>query len=459
VISRRIARWVDDRLGGARFARSALDKSFPDHFSFMLGEIALYCFVILVLTGTYLAFFFEPSLREVQYTGSYAPLRGVTMSAAYDSALHVSFDVRSGLVMRQMHHWAALIFVGSIVAHLCRIFFTGAFRRPREINWMVGVTLLLLAIVNGFAGYSLLDDLLSATGLRIAFSIAQSIPFIGNWLAFLAFGGEYPASSIISRLFIVHVFIVPAAIATLLAVHLAVLWHQKHTHFAGPGRREDNVVGSRLWPRYAAKSVSLFLAIFAVVALLGGLFQINPIWLYGPADPAAVTTASQPDWYMGWLEGALRIMPPWEIRAFGHEIPNPFFPGVLLPTLTFGLLYLWPFLEQWRTGDRREHHLLDRPRDRPARTALGVATLSFYIVLFLAGGSDVIADTFDVSVNAVLWAFRIGVFAAPIVTGLLTYRLCRDLSAARPPEPAEPVERPGAPEPADSPDHAEVVPA
>jgi len=429
VISRRVARFVDDRLGTARFARSALDKAFPDNFSFMLGEIALYCFMILVLTGTYLAFFFEPSLRETTYSGSYTPLQGVTMSGAYDSALRLSFDVKSGLVMRQMHHWAALVFVGAIVTHLCRVFFTGAFRRPREINWMVGVTLLILAIVNGFAGYSLLDDLLSGTGLRIAFSIAQSVPIIGNWLAFLAFGGEYPANSIVSRLFIIHVFIVPAAIATLLAVHLAILWHQKHTQFPGPGRTEANVVGPRLWPRYAAKSVSLFLGVFAVIALLGGLFQINPIWLYGPADPAAVTTASQPDWYMGWLEGALRIMPPWEIRAWGHEIPNPFFPAVLLPTLTFLALYLWPFLERWRTGDRVEHHLLDRPRDRPGRTSLGVAALSFYIVLFFAGSSDVIAQTLDVSVNDVLWFFRIAVFALPIAAGALTYRLCRDLSA------------------------------
>jgi ubiquinol-cytochrome c reductase cytochrome b subunit len=429
MITRRVARFIDDRLGAARFTRSALDKAFPDHFSFMLGEIALYCFMILVLTGTYLAFFFEPSLREVTYSGSYPPLRGVTMSAAYESAVHVSFDVRTGLVMRQMHHWAALIFVGAIVAHLCRIFFTGAFRRPRELNWMIGVTLLILAMANGFAGYSLLDDLLSATGLRIAYAIAQSIPFVGNWLAFLAFGGEFPADSIISRLFVIHVFLIPAAITLVLSAHLAILWHQKHTQFPGPGRREDNVVGSRLWPRYAATSVSLFFAVFAVVALLGGVAQINPIWLYGPADPAAVTSASQPDWYMGWLEGALRVMPPWEVRAWGHELPNPFFPGVVLPGLTFALLYLWPFLERWRTGDDREHHLLDRPRDRPGRTAIGVGVLGFYVVLFLAGGSDVLADTFNLSVNAVLWTFRIGVFVVPVLAAALTHRLCRDLAA------------------------------
>lgn len=425
----RVAGWIDKRVGAAKFARKALDKVFPDHWSFMVGEIAMYAFVVLVLTGLYLTFFFVPDARQVVYHGSYRPLHGVQMSEAYRSTLDLSFDVRAGLVMRQTHHWAALVFVGAIVVHVMRIFFTGAFRRPREINWVVGVCMLLLALANGFTGYSLPDDLLSGTGLRIAYSIVLSIPLIGEWMAGLAFGGVFPTTEITPRLFVLHVLVIPVAIAILLSVHLVLLIRQKHAQFRGPGKSEDNVVGSRLWPTFAAKTIGLFFAVFAVLVALGGLAEINPIWLYGPFDPSAVSSGSQPDWYIGWLEGALRLFPGWEIRAFGFEIPAPFFPGVLMPGIVFGLLMVWPFLEARVTGDRREHHLLDRPRDRPVRTAIGVATLTFLLVLFFAGGDDVIAANFDLSVNGVVWAFRVLAILAPIVTFVVTYRLCRELTA------------------------------
>ena len=209
-------------------------------------------------TGVYLAFFFVPSTREVIYNGSYVPMRGVPMSAAYKSALDLSFEVRAGLVMRQIHHWAALLFIASIVVHLARVFFTGAFRRPREINWIVGVTMLILGIVNGFAGYSLLDDQLSGTGLRITYGIVLSIPLIGTWIASLLFGGEFPGPDLINRLFVIHILIVPVIIAVLLGIHLAMVVRHKHTQFEGPGRREDNVVGERMWPTYAAKATGLF---------------------------------------------------------------------------------------------------------------------------------------------------------------------------------------------------------
>jgi ubiquinol-cytochrome c reductase cytochrome b subunit len=429
MLTKRLARWLDDRLGAATFARTTLHKVFPTHWSFMIGELALYCFVLLVLTGTYLTFFFDPSQSEVVYQGSYAPLRGVEMTEAYRSALDLSFDVRAGLVMRQIHHWSALLFLASVVVHLARVFFTGAFRRPRELNWIVGVTLLVLAIFNGFAGYSLLDDQLSGTGLRIAYSITLSIPVVGTWLASLLFGGEFPGPDIISRLYVIHILLIPAAIAGLLGIHLFLVVRAKHTQFEGPGREEGNVVGERLWPTYAAKALGLFFLTAAVVSFLGGVFQINPIWIYGPFDPAEVSAASQPDWYMGWLDGALRIMPGWEIRAFGFEIPNPFFPAVLLAGVTFGLLYAWPFLEARVTGDRGEHHLLDRPRQRPVRTAFGAATFAFYGVCFLGGASDVLSVTFGLSVNAVLWSFRIALFVLPPLVAWGTWALCRELSA------------------------------
>jgi ubiquinol-cytochrome c reductase cytochrome b subunit len=435
----RLAQWSDDRLGISHFTRTALDKIFPDHWSFMLGEVALYCFVVLVLTGSYLTFFFSPSESRVVYHGSYRPLQGVPMSDAYRSVMDISFKVRAGLVMRQIHHWAAVVFVAAIVVHLCRIFFTGAFRRPRELNWIVGVTLLLLAIGNGFTGYSLPDDLLSGTGLRIAYSVVLSIPFVGSWFGFLFFGGRFPGTAIIQRLFVIHILFVPALIAITLSVHLAVVWHQKHTDFPGPGKTEETIHGSRLWPQYAAKSIGLFCFVVAVLAGLGGLAQINPIWLYGPYRPAAASAASQPDWYVGWLEGALRVMPNFEIRLFHHTIANPFFPGVLMPGITFTLLYAWPFLEQRFTRDRTgPHNLLDRPRDRPMRTAFGVATLSFYLVLFLAGGDDVLASTFGLALQTMIHIFQASLVIVPAISGYIAWRVCEELSRQR----AHPIQRP-----------------
>ncbi|MEA2702086.1 MAG: ubiquinol-cytochrome c reductase cytochrome b subunit, partial [Actinomycetota bacterium] len=426
----RAFRWVDSRLGASRFARSALNKIFPDNWSFMLGEVALYCFVVLLLTGTYLTFFFSPSANVVTYDGSYAPLHGLTMSDAFRSTVHLSFDVRAGLVFRQMHHWAALIFVAAIVAHLCRIFFTGAFRRPRELNWIIGVTLLVLAIFNGFSGYSLPDDLLSGTGLRIAYSIALAVPVIGTWAAFLLFGGEFPSHDIISRLFVLHVLFVPAVILGLIGAHMAILWRQKHTQFPAPGRTEDNIVGSRLWPTYAARSIGLFAGVFAVIAVLGGVAQINPIWLYGPFEPSAVTTASQPDWYMGWIEGALRLFPAWRFHVFGYTVSEMFFPAVVFPGITFGLLYAWPFVESRVTGDRGPHHLLDRPRHRPARTAIGIGALTFYVVLFIAGAQDLAAQKFGLPIPTVTWTLRVLLVVLPPLVALLAYKLCHDLTAA-----------------------------
>lgn len=427
---RRLLTALDRRLGAASFARKTLDKVFPDHWSFMLGEIALYAFIVLVLTGVFLAFFFDASQGRTIYQGSYEALRGTEVSQAYRSVLDISFETGAGLVMRQAHHWAAIAFVAAIVVHLSRVFFTGAFRRPRDINWVVGVTLLLLAIFNGFTGYSLPDDLLSGIGLRVAYSIALSVPFVGPWIAYLVFGGEFPAEGIIPRLYSIHIMVVPIAIGLLLAVHLALVWHQKHTQFPEEGRTEDNVVGSRLWPTYAVKSVGLFLLVTAILMTLGGLVQVNPIWLYGPYDPAQVTSPAQPDWYLGWTEGALRLFPPWEIRGPAHEVPAPFFPGVLLPGITFLLLYAWPFLEAWTTKDHTQHNLLDRPRDRPVRTALGVTTLSFYTVLLAAGSNDLIARWLLVEVQDVTLTFRWLLLVVPLLTGTITYVLLRALVAS-----------------------------
>ena len=428
-----LGRWVDDRFGVARVGKTALNKIFPDHWSFLLGEIAMYSFVILIITGIFLTLFFVPSTHEVIYNGSYVPLRGQRVSEAYQSTVDISLNVRAGLVMRQMHHWAANIFAAAVVVHLCRIFFTGAFRRPRELNYMIGLTMLIMVIVNGFIGYSLPDDQISGAGLRIAFSIFLSIPIIGTWGAFLLWGGNFPGNGdIIPRFYSLHILIIPAVIAGLLAAHLGIMWHQKHTDFPGKDKSNRTVVGSSFWPTYVAKTTGYFFIIFAGLALLGGLFQINPIWLYGSYQPYKISYAVQPDWYMGWLDGALRVMPAWETQFAGrYLISAPFYPAVILPGLTFGVLYAWPFIEARFTKENRtEHHQLDRPRDRPVRTALGVGVLSFYVMLFFASSTDVLANTLRVSLNGVVWTFRIGTPTIPIVVGLATYQICKELSRA-----------------------------
>jgi ubiquinol-cytochrome c reductase cytochrome b subunit len=423
-------RFVDERLGAARFLRAALRYVFPDHWSFLLGEMALYSFVVLIATGTYLALFFVPSTSETVYTGSYAPLHGAAVSEAYRSATHLSLDVPAGLLLRQTHHWAALLFVVAIVMHMIRVFFTGAFRKPRELNWIVGVTLLTLGVLEGFAGYSLPDDLLSGMGLAIAYGVAASIPLIGGWLATLVWGGPFPGSeSFLPRLFIAHVFIIPALLATLIGLHLTQIVRQHHAQFPGPGARDDNVVGTPMWPGYALRSLAWFAAVAAVLVLLGGLVQINPIWQWGPYEPYQGTNGAQPDWYLGWLIGALRIMPNWEPRLFGHTIvPNPFFGGVLFPAVVFTVLYSWPWLEQrFITRDLRTHHLLDRPRDNPVRTGVGVAFFTWVTTIFVAGAADRILISVGFSYVGQVWFFRFAAFFGPLVAGWAAYRIAREL--------------------------------
>ncbi|MDX6261514.1 MAG: ubiquinol-cytochrome c reductase cytochrome b subunit, partial [Kribbellaceae bacterium] len=421
-------KWVDDRLGIGKLGKKNLRKVFPDHWSFMLGEIALYSFIILLLTGVFLTFWFRPSMADVTYQGSYSLLKGLHMSEAYASTLDISFDIRGGLLMRQIHHWAAVLFVASMMVHLLRIFFTGAFRKPRELNWVIGFGMLFLGIIEGFIGYGLPDDLLSGTGLRITQGMIQASPIVGSYLTFFIFGGEFPGDDFVSRFFTVHVLLIPGLILALVTAHLFLVVYHKHTQYPGPGRTEKNVVGYPLMPVYMAKAGGFFFVVFGITALMGALLQINPVWLYGPYNPAEVTAGSQPDWYMGWLEGSVRLMPGFESHFWGVTLSwNLLIPALIIPPAFVTLVALYPFIEGWITGDKREHHLLDRPRNMPTRTGIGAAFITFYGLLWIGGGNDLIATHFGVSLNNVTWFLRFAVFLGPVLAFWATRRIAISL--------------------------------
>jgi ubiquinol-cytochrome c reductase cytochrome b subunit len=420
--------WLDDRFHGAKGVRVLMKKVFPDHWSFMLGEIALWSFVILLLTGTYLALFFNPSAAEVVYHGSYAKLDGITVSQAYASTLNISFDIRGGLLVRQIHHWAAILFMVAIAAHMLRVFFTGAYRKPREINWLIGVGLFTLGLLEGLFGYSLPDDQLSGAGLRIFGGVLEGIPIVGTYMSFFLFGGEFPGTAVIPRMYILHVFLIPGIILALVTAHLFIMFHQKHTQMPAKGNTERNVVGQPFFPYFLLKGQAWFFFIFGALVALATFAQINPVWLYGPYTPLAISSASQPDFYMGILEGALRMMPAWEINFLGHTVTfSVLIPGLLIIGLFFTGAALWPFFEQWATGDKRFHHINDRPRNAPVRTAVGVAVVGWYGVLWAEGANDVIADKFDIPLYTITWIARVAFFAVPIIAYIVTKRICLGL--------------------------------
>ncbi|WP_159807498.1 cytochrome bc1 complex cytochrome b subunit [Cellulomonas citrea] len=420
------ADYLDQRTGIGGAVKEFARKVFPDHWSFLLGEIALYSFVTLLISGTFLTMFFVPSMTEVTYHGPWASLQGTRMSEAFASTLRLSFEVRGGLLMRQVHHWAALIFMASIVTHMMRVFFTGAFRKPRELNWVVGFTLLLLGLAAGFSGYSLPDDVLSGNGLRISDGVLRAVPIIGTYGSYFLFGGEFPGEALIPRLFTVHILLVPGLILALVGLHLFMVVLAKHTQYPGSGRSDRNVVGFPLFPVYVAKAGGFFFMVFGVIALMAATMQINPVWNYGPYDPSPVSAGSQPDWYMLFLDGALRLMPGGaEFVVGGFTVPlNILIPAMVVPGVLFGVLATYPFIEAYATGDRREHHVLDRPRNRPFRTALGVSLLVAFFVLVLAGSNDLIATHFHLSINDITWVLRFALFLAPAAAFVVTKRMC-----------------------------------
>lgn len=414
---------LDSRYPWAGMVRTQINKVFPTHWSFMLGEVALYTFIILLLTGVYLALFFDPSITKVIYDGAYLPLNGVEMSRAYETALNISFEVRGGLFVRQMHHWAALMFMVAMTVHMARIFFTGAFRRPREANWIIGCALILLGMVEGFMGYSLPDELLSGTGLRIMSAIIVGMPIVGTWMHWLIFGGDFPSEIMLDRFYIAHVLILPGIILALIAAHLMLVWFQKHTQFPGAGRTENNVVGIRILPLFGVKAMAMGLFVAGVLALMSGLTTINAIWNVGPYNPSQVSAGSQPDWYMLWTDGLARVMPAWELYLGNYTVPSAFWVALACIVMVV-LLIAYPFIEKKITGDDAHHNLLQRPRDVPVRSGLGAMAVIFFFLVSLSGGNDLFAHYFQISLNTMTWVGRIGLIVLPPIAYFITYRVC-----------------------------------
>ncbi|WP_159942174.1 MULTISPECIES: cytochrome bc complex cytochrome b subunit [unclassified Nocardiopsis] len=426
---RGVGNYIDDRFHLAKAGEKNLRKVFPNHWSFMLGEIALYSFIILLISGVFLTLWFKPSMAEVIYDGSYERLQGVPMSEAYASTLFIDFEVRGGFLVRQIHHWAALIFVAALVVHMLRVFFTGAFRKPREINWLIGVAIFAIAVVEGLFGYSLPDDLPSGMGVRVLQGVMLAIPLVGSYISMFLFGGEFPGEDIIPRLYMLHILALPALLLGLIVAHFMILWHQKHTQYPGTGRTEKTVVGTPMFPAFAVKAGGFFFFTFAVIALLSAFVQINPIHLFGPFTPTSITSGLQPDWYLGFMEGALRIFPNWFDFSIGGY---PIIIGVLIPGLgimglLFGALAAWPFLEQWITGDKRVHNVADRPRNAPVRTGLGVAGIVFYGVLWMAGSNDILSETFSISLYTTTYILRTLLIVGPILGFIIAKRICLGL--------------------------------
>lgn len=415
-----------DRLYGR--LKKAGKKAFPPHWSFLFGELAMFSFGMLVLTGLYLVFFYDASAELVPYSGSYAALQGVEVSRAFHSVMDITFEQRLGWVIRQTHHWSAVVFAALIAVHAMRVFFTGAFRRPRRLNWMVGLTLLVLTLATGFFGFVLPHDLLAASSARIGHSLAVSVPLVGPGVAELLFAGPFGNPDMLHRAWLLHVLVMPALMVGLLLIHLALVWFQTHTQYPEATSGEGIVEGSPAWPVYTVKTAGLAILVAGVLLAAGALIEIGPVWIYGPFDVASSTVPAQPDWYVAWVEGALRIFPPLTFTIGDYLVPSPFVVGATLPLFIFAACFVWPFAEERLTGDRNVHHLLDRPRHRPVRTSLGVTGLTGLGLLVAAASQDLQAFLFEVPLERMTVTYRIAVLVVPPAAGVVTYLVCQALA-------------------------------
>ncbi|MFC4113054.1 cytochrome b [Nonomuraea zeae] len=420
--------YLDDRLPFGRWLRPQLRKLFPSHWSFLLGELALYSFVLLVLTGTFLTLFYKPN-----------------PDVAFASVTELSLDVRGGLLIRQLHHWSATVFVLAIVAHMCRVFFTGAFRKPRELTWMLGVVLFGLALFESFLGVSLPADQLAMTGLRQAHGLLLSIPLVGTYLATFVFDGGFPGQ-VIPRVFVTHVLLVPGILLAVVPLHALILtWRQKHTERRATAADEHRVTGGPFFPYFAVKNGATALFTIGAIALVSTFVRVNPVWEHGVYREGGYPPSAQPFWYSGVLDGAQRLVPPWEIAVGGYVLQIGLWIPALILLAFFGVLLVYPFLERRFTGDGDHHQLLDRPSQAPVRTALGVAVIVFFTVLWAGmwvsetppamhsapgfpptapAPAALLTVSHDVYSTIVL-GLRVAVFVLPVLAFLLTRALCR----------------------------------
>ena len=423
---------LDKRLKLRAPGRKVANKVFPHHWSFLLGEIALVAFIVLVLTGIFLTMFYRPTTDPTIYTGTNEVFSGQELPAAFESIVRLSYDVPGGLLFRRLHRAAAHLFVATIILHLLRVLLTGAFRRPREINYHVGVVLLLLSFATGFTGYSLPYDALAGTGIRVAYSMALSIPYIGDNVTFWIFGGQFPTGDVIPRFFVLHVLILPLLIMGLIGAHLSLLTRQRHTQF--PRRNIDGhrwIVGKPLWPSQFAETTTLTLWVGGVLAASAVLVPWSDIMLQGPYRAGEVGNNAQPDWYMFFLEGALRIFPALEFSILGMTVSGPFFAGAVIPGLVIGFLIGYPFLERKVYRLEGDWHVLQNPLDVPLRAAFVTGTFVFLLLMSAAATNDILSRLTGIPVEVWTIIFQVACIVVPPVLAAFMYWLSKRRLASR----------------------------
>jgi ubiquinol-cytochrome c reductase cytochrome b subunit len=404
---------------GRQHVREALRRDPEDRWAAVFGRIAGYSFAVAAVTGVLLLPFFRPSMAPLTYRGSYRLLDGVTMSQAYRSVLAITFDVRGGLLIRQVHHWSADLFVAAIGLRLLRVFFRGRFSGRALPDWLIWVALLPLGILAAYTGTILPDDGLSGGSLSVITGVLLSVPVIGTHLVFWIFGGAPPGHQIIGRDYWVHIVVLPALAGALLLLSFR---------------------SSPRWPR-RPRVDPLLPFTCAVLVLLGAIAQINPVWLIGPFQPGSITSGAVPDWYMGFLDGPLRLMPAWELSIGGHPLDlGVLIPGLVVPAVFFTRLALYPLTDRWITGARpprgprrgRPGPLLPpAPADLANRTAAGVAGVTFYGVAWAAAANDQIAYHLQIPLYTVTWIFRVLVLAGPPLAFVITRVIGRALAGRR----------------------------
>lgn len=377
-----IFQWFDERLELKKFSDKFLTKAFPTHPTFLLGEIALFSFITLVVTGIFLGLFYEPSIRKVSLFGAMVP-------AAYASTVRIDL-LPLGMVIRRIHHWSAMIMIAAILTHLARIYFTSAYRKPRELNWLIGLVLLAMTMGAAFTGYLLPYSQFSVTATSIAYYISKSVPWIGGWISRLLFAGEFPADATVPRFFFLHVMLIPVALLGLVGLHLLILVKQKHTEPAVNKKRKGASDGSRLigipvWPEQTFISLSLCFFLLFVVVMMATYVPLNPIETYGPPSPG--TPLMRPDWYFLPIYGFLKLVPGDLSLTVAHaKITPETVGGVLFPGLLGLILAAIPFLD--RVSEPQNY--LVNPLHRPLMTSLGIAGGTFLCMTTLAGYIDVL---------------------------------------------------------------------